>query len=198
MAIKLIIFDLSGVCFSNEEPPFVRDFALKHKLPVERFEARYDELIKEAEKGKMGGYELWDVILKEFGASGNPHELVKEMIDQKEAYLDNLEIATKLKRDYETVYFTNYNEDYWELIRKKFDFGRWFSWGLVSYEVGARKPAKEGFQYIMKKAGRAPQETVFIDDSPGNLVEAAALGIHTLRFVDRAGLENALGRILDI
>ncbi len=186
--IKLVIFDLSGVMFSNEEPPFLERFANEHHLPREKFLARYDELVQKSEKGEITGIGLWQTLLAEFGVPGNPATIIAEMIDCKESYPDMLAVAKKLKEQHAVVYLSNYNGDYWKLIAAKFDFDEWFSWGVVSYQIGFRKPAKEGFLYILKKADCRPEQAVFIDDSPKNLEEAAKTGIAALLFRNKESL----------
>ena len=105
-----------------------------------------------------------------------------------------LDFARQLKEHYPVVYLTNYNKDYWDVIKSKFDFGTPFSWGVVSYEIKARKPAKECFQYILKKEHCEPEEAVFVDDTPGNLEEAHQLGIWTIQFKNKDTLLSDLNR----
>ena len=49
-----------------------------------------------------------------------------------------------------------------------------------SYEVGIMKPDPAIFEYMLKDAGIAPTETLFLDDSPANIAAASDLGIQTL------------------
>lgn len=56
---------------------------------------------------------------------------------------------------------------------KKFD--SWF----LSYEMGLRKPDPAIYEMVLKKLGPKPQEVLYLDDIPENLVPAAALGIKT-------------------
>jgi putative hydrolase of the HAD superfamily len=193
--IKLIIFDLSGVFFTNEEPPFVEAFAKKHHLPEERFINRYLEMVKAAEADKVTGKGAWRTLAEEFGFSADPEKIIADMIAMKEAHEDMLALSAKLKERCTTVYLTNYNKDYWDVIKEKFDFTKWFSWGVVSYEIGFRKPAKEGFLYILKKAGCKPEEAVFVDDSPGNLEPARELGINVILFETRERLVEKLAAL---
>jgi FMN phosphatase YigB (HAD superfamily) len=192
--IKLIIFDLSGVCFDLEEPPYLEKFVKKHELhdQRERFLARYDEMLLKAETGRLAGIELWRILLKEFNLDGEPGTIIKEMMDLKIPHLDVLNMAKKLKEKYTVVYLTNYNKDYWDEILRRFDLSQWFSWGVVSYEIGVRKPAKEGFEFILKKVGVKPEETVFIDDSVENLDGSRRLGIKVIRFESAKSLLKEL------
>jgi putative hydrolase of the HAD superfamily len=49
-----------------------------------------------------------------------------------------------------------------------------------SFEVGIMKPDPAIFRYMLDDAGIAPEETLFLDDSPANIAAASDLGIQTL------------------
>ncbi|WP_281268266.1 HAD-IA family hydrolase [Arthrobacter livingstonensis] len=63
--------------------------------------------------------------------------------------------------------------------------GRWYRQVLA-------KPAAEIFDIALSRAGRSPQETLFIDDRDENLRAAEALGIQTHRFATAEGLSQVL------
>ena len=191
--IKAIIFDLTDVCFSAEEPPFIRDFAKRHDIPFKEFEEEYLKLLFKAENHEISGKKLWQILLHKYKIRQSPERLIKEMIDGKEAKKRTLLLAKSLREGgYRTAFFTNYNEDYWKLVAKKFDLTKYFDFGLVSYQIGARKPSPKGFRFIMKKLKAKPSETVFIDDSTKNLAAAEKLGIKTIQFKGFARLKKEL------
>lgn len=195
LKVKLIIFDLSGVCFTNEESVFLELFIKGQGLDRESFLARYGDLIRQAEVHRISGREVWRKLVRDFGVSADIDKIIREMIDMKAPNWDVLQLAKILKSQYLTVYYTNYNEDYWRLIKSRFDFAEWFSWGVVSYEIGIRKPSRRGFEHIMARAGVRPEETVFVDDSPQNLLEPAASGTHTIRFTGKNILQERLKQL---
>src|SRR3989338_974528 len=133
--IKLIIFDFSNVCFTLEEPPFLKKFAQKHKLPFSEFESYYNKLLHKAEVDEFSGTELWDRIFQKYNITGNVEHIITEMMNAKEAHQDILDLAKQLRTKYKTAYFTNYNQDYWKKIEQKFDVTPYFDWGIVSYQV---------------------------------------------------------------
>ena len=61
--IKLIIIDLSDVCFSCEEEPFLRKFAAEHNLDYEELDDFYQELLLKSEADEITGEELWQRLL---------------------------------------------------------------------------------------------------------------------------------------
>ena len=190
--IKLIIFDFSNVCFTLEEPPFLEEFAQKHKLPFPEFEAFYMKLLHPAEVNLFSGKELWRRILVKYKLKEDIDSIITEMMEAKEAHQEILNLAKELRRKYKTSYFTNYNEDYWKKIEQKFDLKPYFDWGMVSYKAKTRKPAVAGFKIILKHFKVKPQEAIFIDDQEKNLVEAGELGIITICFKSKEQLVKEL------
>ena len=180
--IKLIIFDLTGVCFNLEEAPFLKDYVTKHNLDHDDFMELYDENLKKAEVGKGTGINTWERVLEKFNIKENPASIIKEMIETKKAFIPTLEFAKSLKNKYQVTYYTNYCKDYWDEILKRFDMNTWFDKGFVSYQIRVRKPAAEGFMRILKHFNVKPEETVFTDDEEYRLEQAKKLGINTIHF----------------
>lgn len=180
--IKAVIFDLSDVCFNAEEPPFIKAFAAKHGLDFPEFETRYNNFLHKAENHEIAGRDIWKEILTHYGIRENIDGLIRNMIAGKKPYKKTFELIAKLRRICKTAFFTNYNEDYWKLIKRGFDFSNYFDVGLVSYQIGARKPAVKGFKHLLKKLAVKPAEVVFTDDSAKNLENARKLGIRTIQF----------------
>ena len=76
-------------------------------------------------------------------------------------------------------------------------FGELFDVVVVSGELGVRKPEPEIYAIAAERMGMAPEELVFVDDLPGNLKPARALGMATVVHRDAAAtvaeLEGLLG-----
>jgi 2-haloacid dehalogenase/putative hydrolase of the HAD superfamily len=65
---------------------------------------------------------------------------------------------------------------------------------VVSGRERIAKPDPAIFALACGRAGHAPGELLFVDDSPANIAAADTLGFHTHRFDDPAALEPALVR----
>jgi putative hydrolase of the HAD superfamily len=63
---------------------------------------------------------------------------------------------------------------------------------VISGEEGVRKPAPEIYALAAERLGRPPERCVFVDDLPGNLKPAAALGMATVLHRDA---EATIGRL---
>lgn len=63
---------------------------------------------------------------------------------------------------------------------------------INSSSIGAFKPDPAIFQSALASAGCAPHNALFVDDSPGNVVAAQALGITSHHFRSAEGLHQFL------
>ena len=189
--IKLIIFDLSNVCFSMEEPSFIHDFCLNHDVNEKKFDEEYQELVKKAEIGEISGIKIWEIMLLKYSIKEDAKALIKKMIGQKYEYKEVLEIVKELKdKGFITAYLSNYSKDYWDPIAEKWDMNEYFSSGLISYQIGARKPDKKGFLELINRYNVKPEETIFIDDFQGNIKQAENLGINIHQFLNYKELKE--------
>ena len=108
MKIRLIIFDLSNVCFSMEEPLFIHNFCKRHNLEEKKFDNEYQELVKRSEVDEISGIDVWKIMLDRYGLKENPEIIISEMMKGKYAHEDVLDIVKKLKDGgYKIVYLTN-------------------------------------------------------------------------------------------
>lgn len=69
---------------------------------------------------------------------------------------------------------------------------------VISGEVGVRKPSPEIYALGAEAIGLPPAECVFVDDLPGNLKPARALGMATVHHTDAASTIPALEELLGV
>lgn len=69
---------------------------------------------------------------------------------------------------------------------------------IYSHEVGLAKPDPAIFELACAQLGLAPEETIFLDDCPGHVAAAQALGMHAIVHVSTpltiAAVSELLGR----
>ena len=74
---------------------------------------------------------------------------------------------------------------------------RLFDGLVISHLEGMRKPAPRIYALGAERIGLAPEDCVFVDDLPGNLTPAAAIGMATIKHTDAGEtipqLEELLG-----
>lgn len=67
---------------------------------------------------------------------------------------------------------------------------------VCSGDVGLAKPDPAIFQLILARLDVAPGEAIFVDDSPGHVAAAQALGLQGIHFTTARALGSDLARVL--
>lgn len=116
------------------------------------------------------------------------HETLPGTIADSVAILD--ELAAAGVRLYA---ITNYSAEKWAETLPRFPFlATAFRDTVVSGHEGVTKPDARIFRLLLERNGLAPERCAFIDDNPGNVAGAAALGIDAILFTTPAALRDAL------
>jgi putative hydrolase of the HAD superfamily len=68
---------------------------------------------------------------------------------------------------------------------------------ICSGDEGVAKPDPAIFEVALTRLGVAPEEAVFIDDSPGHVQAARALGVHGIHFTTAGALARDLAALLE-
>jgi epoxide hydrolase-like predicted phosphatase len=69
---------------------------------------------------------------------------------------------------------------------------------VISGEEGVRKPEPAIYALAAERMGLPPEALVFVDDIPGNLKPARAIGMATVHHVDAAQTIDALEELLGV
>ena len=116
------------------------------------------------------------------------HETLPGAIEDSVAILDDLAAA-----GVPLYAITNYSAEKWAETLPRFPFlATAFRDTVVSGHEGVTKPDPRIFRLLLDRNGLAPGRCVFIDDNPGNVAGAAALGIDAILFTTPAALRDAL------
>lgn len=193
--IKLVIFDLSGVCFNEEEEPYVRKFTSKRNLDFDSFYGEYLELLNKAEVGESTGEKVWEELAKKYNMEIDIPTILDDMMAGKVVYQEVLNFVLEVQKHCKTAYLTNYCKAYSDKFMQKFDMEKYFDFGIISWQIGFRKPAPEGFKKIMEHFKVKPEETVFLDDTEKNAKKAAELGIHAIHYQNLEQLMEELKKL---
>lgn len=86
------------------------------------------------------------------------------------------------KQGFRLYYLSNYASFTRENTKAELDFCKLMDGGLMSYQVRLVKPNPAFYQCLFQTYGLSPKECIFLDDSPANIRQAAALGMHTILF----------------
>ncbi len=92
------------------------------------------------------------------------------------------------------ILVSNTNAIHFEMIRATYPIMKHFDGWILSYEVGAMKPALAIFEAAVRAAGCGPTECFFADDIEAYVAAAGAMGIKASVFHGYERLQNDLLR----
>ena len=95
-------------------------------------------------------------------------------------------------KGYKVYALSNWPEHLYEQRAHKLDFLDLMDGYCLSFQEHLNKPDPAAFENLLQKYGIAPEEAVFIDDSPANIDAAKKLGIHGILFL---GYEDAKSKL---
>ena len=105
---------------------------------------------------------------------GNIDTFIKE-------YDYSADLVKQLKENgYKVYVLSNYSKATYEHDSKNFQFMGYMDGGIVSYQINHVKPEPAIYEALINKYNINPEEAVFLDDLPENLMGAKAFGIHTV------------------
>ncbi len=197
MITKALIFDYDGVMTFNDNRD--EDYARAAQalgLSVEELYQRLWETDgwQQVKRGQIDEADFWRAALPLVGMTpanapyGPLAFLIEERLDP--AMLD---LTRRLKPHFQLALLSNATLGY-ELRWRAFELFTVFDVLINSARVGLAKPDAEIYRLALDWLGRQPDECLFIDDKPRNVIAAEVLGIPSLVFTDAAQLEAELAR----
>ena len=191
--IKNIIFDLGGIFmnidFKKTEQAFI-------DLGITQFPDMFNQhfakhLFEDLETGKINPDQFYEAFRQGTGTTLSNTQIKDAwnalLLDFPEERLVWLE---ELSTRYKLFLYSNTNQIHYEgfmdILQKENDrsqFNYLFSKAYYSHELGLRKPYPASFQYILKEQNLNPSETLFIDDTLGNIEGAKEAGLQTIHLV---------------
>lgn len=194
--IKLILFDLGGVVFTNGTRKFVRDVAARYNLPLEAVQEELDgEIGSRYREGKISRDNFWKTVIEKLNLKESSDNLESEWIGDYELIKSSEGIVKKLAKKYKVMYLSDNVRERVEKLNERFGFLSWFHNGVFSHEVGVRKPNPKIYEIALKKASVYPNESIFVDDKEKMLTPAKEMGITTILFESPRLLKKRLEKL---
>lgn len=198
--IKNIIFDFGGVII-NINPANVGDSLAK--MGVANVDKLHQKLIDEKvylnlEIGAISPQNFRDAVKNYAGCGLTDTQVDKAwnslILNIPSNRIEALKIAAA---NYRTFLLSNTNEIHYiyynDYVRNTFGVESlrvFFEKAYFSHDMGMRKPSEEIFSVVLQENDLDPNETLFIDDSKGNLPPAEQLGIKTYLLPPEKELEE--------
>lgn len=209
MAIKNIIFDLGGVLLNLAPERTTTEFqAISGSLEeYQHIFKKLEELniFNDLEVGAIDGDTFLNTILAHIPSASTAKIRTAWSAMLLDFPSERVELLKKLKTaGYNLYLLSNTNSLHMEDVRKILqeahqitDFNSYFKHAYYSHEIGFRKPNTDIYQYVLDDAQLIPQETVFIEDTPHNLVGAKEVGMNTLVHPRNGDIAESLFDFLD-
>lgn len=186
MASKIILFDLGGVLVDLGDP--VAEIGLS--LSSDEFWKLWlsSPIVRGFETGRVSTTEFTARFGKVLGF-GNPQEFERRirrwklpLFDGAEAYLQELGDRAEI------ALLSNTNAIHWQHVLSQTDVFGGFENLFLSFETGHAKPDVTAFRDVIEHFDCAPDDVVFVDDSPANIAAATEFGFdaHQTAGIDAA------------
>lgn len=188
--IKNIIFDLGGVFldidFSKTEKAF-EELGLKD---FKNFFSQHNAspLFEDLETGKLTPQAFYDAFRKETGLPLTDSQIKtawNALLGQFS--VDKITWLQQIKQRYKIYLFSNTNLIHYNRFQQLYrdctglqNFDDTFIKAHYSHELGLRKPYPESFMHLLQIEKLEAAETLFIDDTVGNIEGAKQAGLQTV------------------
>ncbi|MDH6354130.1 HAD superfamily hydrolase (TIGR01509 family) [Dysgonomonas sp. PH5-45] len=186
--IKNILFDFGGVIVGLNKNNAIKRFKEIGVANIEDYlnEFRQTGIFLALEEGKLSLNEFYAELQKLAG-----REISEEDMDSAwMAFLTGVDeykfqMLKDLRKKYNVYLLSNTNPVImgWAESSQFSPTGEpitaFFDKCYYSFKIGAAKPDKEIFEYVIRDSGINPEESLFLDDGPANLEAAKTFGLQT-------------------
>jgi FMN phosphatase YigB (HAD superfamily) len=147
------------------------------------------------EKGLVSTEGFFETLRRELGYTGDFERFKTAWNGIFWENPEGVAVFRALKKKGRVFLASNTNELHYEYLRRQFPFLAEADGEVLSHEIKARKPEADFFHKALRKAGVRPEEAVLIDDTPGNIRSAQALGIFGIHFTGGPAVWQALSGV---
>lgn len=186
--IKAIIFDCGGVFLHhpNLELITLHDIATTCRLSYEKTERIVTDLLPDLQRGTCDEETFWERFRFCAGLITLPEGYLtlwtRKYLELSRTDTETLSLVEELHHSgYKTPVLSNTIPPHMRVNRERNLF-KLFEPEIFSCDVGWRKPEAEIYCIALERSGVAAAEAIFIDDVPGYVAAAEALGIDGILF----------------
>lgn len=193
--IRTFLFDLGNVLlYFSHERMFAQIAEVCGRPPDEVRRVLVDEQLGDAfETGRLTADALHRELEQRLAAHLDRSALSRAVGDIFESNVDMLPVLDALRqRGHRLVLLSNTNSTHIDWVRSRFDVLGRFDALVLSYEVGAMKPADAIYEAALRVIDCDPQECFYTDDIPRYVDRGRAFGLQASVFTGAEDLRNEL------
>ena len=198
MKPSIVVFDLGKVLVDFDYSIAGRRIAARSKISAAEVQTFLDHspLLYRYETGLMTRQEFFDTVRGHTGFGGTLAEFSEFFADIFTEMPEMTALhATLRRKGIPTYIFSNTNDMAVEHIRRAFPFFANFHGHILSYEIGAMKPAAKIYEELEKRAGKRGAEILYLDDRSENVEAGAARGWQGILQTEPAKSRAAIERL---
>lgn len=188
MKPKAIIFDFFGV-FCAESAKY---WYAAHSID-EPYETIRTRIVNPYDKGVLSAHDAYAELGKV--ARLSEEAVHADWLSRAKVDTNMVAYGRELGTRYTTALCTNANAQFLKEIFTANGLDMLFPTVVISSEEHLLKPDPEIYRLTLSRMKCTPEETVFIDDRPGNVASAQTLGMRGIVFTDEATLREELAAL---
>lgn len=194
--VQAVLFDFGGVLAEEGFFRGLHQVARDAGLDGEEFFAAVSREIFDCGylEGRVAEAVFWSRLETEIGLP-LPAEKVREII--LGGFVPRpwmLRVVEALQQSGVRVAMLSDQTNWLEELDRRYGFFRRFERVFNSYRLGLSKYRPETFLRVLDELGLQPGQTLFVDDNPGHVQRAEALGLQTILFTDPEAFVEAMRR----
>ena len=202
-SINTIIFDIGSVLV--QQVPL--EISLRQENPKFIPEELIDQLVKiwcssGTEQGSLEE-QITTAYLKayESGLRGPIRQYMEYIASESLRNIERCDYTIPMLRSlkmagYKLYILSNWGKWHFEELQKRNEFReflQYFDGGIVSYQVGLKKPDRKIYEILIDKYNINPSSAVFYDDKPENIQAAKEVGLNAVVF-DRSIADSIINK----
>lgn len=187
MSIKAVIFDYGKVLSLSEDPVAQKKLLELSRLDRPGFDKHYWRHRHDYDLGVLDGRSYWDAIAQGAGIDYAPHE-IDALIETDILMWTSLNermlawVVALQDAGFRTAILSNMGFEILGYMRQEFGWLTHFQHHTWSCELGIAKPDPEIYLHTCDKLGVRPEESIFLDDKPENILAANSVGLNAILF----------------
>ncbi|GFK92621.1 Alpha-D-glucose 1-phosphate phosphatase YihX [Fundidesulfovibrio magnetotacticus] len=142
--------------------------------------------------GRAGEADFWRLFKERSGLDGDEARWREDILSRFVVRPRMLELADRFRAQGRTAAVLSDQTDWLERLDAAQGFSRHFDAVFNSWRHGMTKQEPAYFLLALERLGAEPGRTLFVDDNPGNVERARALGMGAILYVDQPGFEREL------
>ncbi|MEN6479236.1 MAG: HAD family phosphatase [Anaerolineales bacterium] len=199
MSIKAFVFDCGGVVLRDGDLTPYRAWAARLGLTEAELRQRLwaGESWALAERGEISEEDFWFHVAPSLGLQDQDtiRRLAEDIWSTWRVDQDVLALIDELRQTHRVAMLSNATDVLEAKLHHVYGVADRFEPILNSARLGLAKPDQRVYATLCTELALDPREIVFVDDRAGNIVSAAAQGLHVAWFVGAAELRRQVASL---